>query len=174
MISSEVFAQQLSYPSSCAKPGTRKYFFYPVLCLIYRSVLFAPWEIARPLGLHYNHYVSASVRPLPVSDNVHNSWTIWYIYTNACQHSLTTGIRIHLFWCTWSLLSNCPACCGELVKLLITLEPYRIFGSNFAYLFYYYLTTGIQNGDKGLPIIILASWGILVKILITFEPHFIF
>ena len=30
--------------------------------------------IARPLGLH-NHFVSPSVRPLPVSENVHNSRT---------------------------------------------------------------------------------------------------
>ena len=33
------------------------------------------------------------------------------------------------------LLSNCSAFCGELVKILITLEPYGIFRSNFAYLF---------------------------------------
>ena len=30
-------------------------------------------QISRPLGLHYNHYVS------PVSENVHNPWTKWYI-----------------------------------------------------------------------------------------------
>ena len=29
--------------------------------------------IARTLGLHYNHYVSPSVRPIPVSEYVHNS-----------------------------------------------------------------------------------------------------
>ena len=33
------------------------------------------------------------------------------------------------------LLSISPACCGQLVKMLITLEPHGIFGSNFAYLF---------------------------------------
>ena len=33
------------------------------------------------------------------------------------------------------LLSISPACCGQLVKILINLEPYWIFGSNFAYLF---------------------------------------
>ena len=27
------------------------------------------------------------------------------------------------------------AYCGQLVKILITLEPYGIFGSNFAYVF---------------------------------------
>ena len=29
------------------------------------------------------------------------------------------------------LLCNCQACCGQLVKILISLEPNRIFGSNF-------------------------------------------
>ena len=33
------------------------------------------------------------------------------------------------------LLSINPACCGQLVKLLITLEPCWISGSNFVYLF---------------------------------------
>ena len=33
------------------------------------------------------------------------------------------------------LLSISPACCGQLVKILITHEPYGIFGSNFANLF---------------------------------------
>ena len=31
-------------------------------------------------------------------------------------------------------LRNCPACCGQLVKLLITLEPNAIFSLSFAYL----------------------------------------
>ena len=30
------------------------------------------------------------------------------------------------------LLSISPACCGQFVKMLITLEPHVIFGSNFA------------------------------------------
>ena len=30
-------------------------------------------QIARPLGLHYNHYVRPFVRPLPVRENGHNS-----------------------------------------------------------------------------------------------------
>ena len=30
-------------------------------------------NIARPLGLHYNHYVSSSVRSLEVSENAHSS-----------------------------------------------------------------------------------------------------
>ena len=33
-----------------------------------------------------------------------------------------------------SLLSMISAGCGQLVKMLITLEPHGIFGSNFAYL----------------------------------------
>ena len=33
------------------------------------------------------------------------------------------------------LLSNCLACCGQLVKILITLKPYGIIGSNCAYFF---------------------------------------
>ena len=31
------------------------------------------YDIARPLGLYYNHYVTPSVRPLAVIENVHNS-----------------------------------------------------------------------------------------------------
>ena len=42
------------------------------------------------------------------------------------------------------LLSNCPACCGQLVKIPITLEPYGIFGSNFAYLFILTLSSHFQ------------------------------
>ena len=74
------------------------------------------------------------------------------------------------------LLSNCPACCGQLpvVKILITLEPYRIFGSSFAYLLILVLSRLPriqQNGGEGLSSIILAGQGILVKMLITLEPH---
>ena len=36
-------------------------------------------EIARPAGVHYNHNVSPSVRPLAVSENAHNSSTTWNI-----------------------------------------------------------------------------------------------
>ena len=47
------------------------------------------------------------------------------------------------------LVSNsCPACCGLLVKNLITLEPYEIFGSNFAYLFYWYAKWWENNRPK--------------------------
>ena len=57
------------------------------------------------------------------------------------------------------LLCNCLACCGQLVKILITLEINGIFGSNFAYLFILILSShsGMQNGGEGFPSIIFAS-----------------
>ena len=52
------------------------------------------------------------------------------------------------------LLSISPACCGQLVKILITLELYGIC------LFILILSThGMQNGEEGLPSIILAGQG---------------
>ena len=62
------------------------------------------------------------------------------------------------------------------MKILITLEPYWIFKSNFAYLFTLILSShpDTQNGDKGLPSIISVGQGILVKMLITLESHGIF
>ena len=85
----------------------------------------------RPLGLHYNHYVSMSVRQLPVGENVHSLNLMVYFYhilhTYTCQYSLATGMRNHLFLMDMGLLSNCPAYCGQLVKILITLKPYGIF-----------------------------------------------
>ena len=80
-------------------------------------------------------------------------------------------MRTHSFLIDIGLLSNCPARCGQLVKILITIEPYRNFGSNFAYAFISILS--IHPGE-GLPIIILAGQGLLVKMLITLEPHGIF
>ena len=38
----------------------------------------------------------------------------------------------------------------------------------------YFPVTGMQNGDKASPSIILAGRGLLVKILITLEPVGIF
>ena len=75
-----------------------------------------------------------------------------------------------------SAVSYCPACCGLFVKILITIEPYRIFGSKFAYLFILILSIhpGMQNDDEGLPSIILVGQYLLVKMLITLEPHGIF
>ena len=62
------------------------------------------------------------------------------------------------------------------MKIFITLKPYGIFGSKFAYLFILILSaTGMnKNDDKGLLSIILAGRGILVKMPITLEPHGIF
>ena len=62
------------------------------------------------------------------------------------------------------------------MKIFITFEPYRILGSNSAYLFILILFThpGMQNGAEGLPSIVLAGHGILVKMLITLEPHVYF
>ena len=37
------------------------------------QIYFHIQHIARPFGRHYNHYVSPSDRPLPVSGNPHNS-----------------------------------------------------------------------------------------------------
>ena len=72
------------------------------------------------------------------------------------------------------LLSIISAGCGQLVKMLITIELHGIFGSNFAYLVYHCPVTGMQNGDEALLNIILAGWGLLVKMLIFLEPHHIF
>ena len=48
--------------------------------------------------------VHSSIHLLHVGENVHYSWTTWYIFyhilhTYACQHSLTTGMRTHPFLC---------------------------------------------------------------------------
>ena len=102
-----------------------------------------------------------------------------YVYNSlhayACQHFLTTGMRIHTFLIDMGSMSICPACCGQLVKTLITL-PYRIFKSNFTYLFILILSIhpGMQSGGEGLPSIILAGQSLLVKMLITLEQHGIF
>ena len=73
-------------------------------------------------------------------------------------------------------LSNCQACFGQLVKILITLEPCRIFESKFAFLFILILskTYGMQNGGEGLPSIIMAGQDVLVEMLIHLEPRGIF
>ena len=56
------------------------------------------------------------------------------------------------------LLSISLACCGQLVKILTTLEPYGILDQILhTYLFQYCPATGMQNSDEGLPSIILAS-----------------
>ena len=58
-----------------------------------------------------------------------------------------------------AMLSISPAGRGQLVKLLITLEPHGIF----AYL--YILDTGMQNGDEASSSISPADRGQLVKML---------
>ena len=60
------------------------------------------------------------------------------------------------------LLNFISAGCGQLVKMLITLEPHGIYGSNFAYLFIFNIvqSLGMQNGDEALPSIILTCQGI--------------
>ena len=70
------------------------------------------------------------------------------------------------------LLKISPAYFGQLVIILITLEPYGIFGSNFVYLFV--PGTCIQNHEESLSRDILVIRDLSVKILITFEPHGIF
>ena len=69
-----------------------------------------------------------------------------------------------------ALLSISPACCGQLVEMLITLEPRGIFESNLhTYLFEYCPATGMQNVVKGMPRLILADQGLSVKMLKTLE-----
>ena len=73
------------------------------------------------------------------------------------------------------LLSSSPACYGQLLKILITLEPYGIFESNFAYLFILIVSSHwYVNSDEGWPSIVLVGGGLLVNMLITLEPHGIF
>ena len=77
------------------------------------------------------------------------------------------------------LLSISPACCGQLVKMLITLESHGIFGSHFAYLFILILSGHLyenENNDKGMTSIILDGQGFFFneKKLVTLEPLGIF
>ena len=57
------------------------------------------------------------------------------LHTNACQHYLTTGMSNSDFLMDEGLLSIISVGCGQLVKMLITLELHGIFGSNDAFLF---------------------------------------
>ena len=49
------------------------------------------------------------------------------LHTYACQHSKQP------FSINMGLLNNCQAYCGQFAKIIMTLEPNRIFGSKFAY-----------------------------------------
>ena len=62
-----------------------------------------------------------------------------------------------------------------LVKMLITLELYGIFGSNFVYLCILTLSSHwSEKSDETSPSIILAGQALLVKMLKNLEPHGIF
>ena len=62
-----------------------------------------------------------------------------------------------------------------LVKLLITLEPHVLFGSNFVYLCILTLSSHwYEKCDEASPSIILAGQALLVKTLITLEPCYAF
>ena len=73
------------------------------------------------------------------------------------------------------LLCNYPTFLGSVIEIIIALEPYGIFKSNFACIDILTLSShsGLQNGDKGLLSIILAGHGLLMKMLIPLEPHVI-
>ena len=97
------------------------------------------------------------------------------LHTYACQHSLNYDMRTHLLLIDMGLLCNCPACCVQLVKIIITLEPYGIFESNFAHLFILICPAKCMlNDDNGLLSIILAGQSILVKMLISLKPRVYF
>ena len=60
------------------------------------------------------------------------------LHTYACQHCLTTGGRNSLLMDD-ALLSISPTGRDQLVKMIITLQPHCIFGSNYAYFYLFYL-----------------------------------
>ena len=79
--------------------------------------------------MHYNHYVSPYARTLAVSETANHM--VYFdvnfdqiLHTNACQHDLTTDMCNSLFLMNKGLLSIISAGCGQLVKMLITLEPH--------------------------------------------------
>ena len=86
--------------------------------------------IARPVGLHYNHYESPSVRYQLVKMFITLEPNGIFVSNFACisisAFPLTTGVRNHILLIEMGLLSNCPVCCGRLVKILKTLESYGI------------------------------------------------
>ena len=94
----------------------------------------------------------------------------------AGQHCLTTGMHNSFFWWKRPCRGIRLASYGQLVEMLILLEPDGIFRSHFAYvdLFLHFLDTCMQNDDEALPSIILAGRGLLVKMLLNLEPHGIF
>ena len=71
-------------------------------------------------------------RLLPVSENAHNSWTAWYIWSKFC---ILTYFNIVQSLVCKIVTSLCQELFWLLVKMLIILEPQHIFWSNFAYLY---------------------------------------
>ena len=61
------------------------------------------------------------------------------------------------------------------MKMLITLEPDGIFGSNFVHLCILTLSSHwYEKGEEASLSIILAGQALLVKMLMKLEPHGIF
>ena len=62
-----------------------------------------------------------------------------------------------------------------LVKILKTLEPDGIFGSNFVYFCILTMSSHwYEKSEEASPIIILAGQALLVKMLITLEALYVF
>ena len=97
------------------------------------------------------------------------------MYFNIAQPLVCeTVMRLHraTFWPV-KLFSGSQAL---FMKMLITLEPCGIFGSNFVYYCILTLSTtaGMRNSDEASPSINLASQALLVKMLKILGPHGIF
>ena len=62
-----------------------------------------------------------------------------------------------------------------LMKMLITLEPDGLFGSNSVYIYIYVFkhcpATGMKKDEEASPCIFFAGQALLVKIFITLGPH---
>ena len=71
------------------------------------------------------------------------------------------------------LLSISPACCGQFVKMLITLEPHGIFRFNFAFI-YFVQPLLCKTVCQEFAEHILVGQGLLVNMPITLEQHGIF
>ena len=71
---------------------------------------------------------------------------------------------------------KCSPCAYVIYFFLLIYLFWNSFYKYNAYVFVLILSShlGMQNGDKGLPSIILAGQGLLVKMFITLEPHGIF
>ena len=65
----------------------------------------------------------------------HMAYFDYNLHTYARQHCLTTVLQKKPFSMDKALLRISPAGHGQLVQMLITLDPHGIFGSNVAYLF---------------------------------------